>query len=538
MLGLWTADPDHPFVRALAEAPWRSAAGVHLAADSSVADVVLVPVVPGLDVARLRADAAGRPLLLVGPPTPEADVYAALTGLLPSTTSTPIHDVRLRRGTVLDPRDEGDLELRASWTLIDKVDDDVEVLATANTAFTDHAVWTWRPATGIGALTLDGSAAWQDPDLVRSIHRWAHHVTGRVERPAARVGFLAYGAIGHEHLSACLAVPGLVPAAVCDRAQHRIDAALATAPDLAATTDGAELLARDDIDVVIVSTPPDTHAAWALRALEAGKHVVLEKPMALTAADGDAVLDAAQAAGRTALVYQNRRWDPDYLTLKRAVGQGRIGEVFHVESFVGGFGHPCNYWHSDAAVSGGAIFDWGSHFLDQLLDLLPGRVVEVTARNHKRRWHDVTNADHSRVTLTFDSGTEATFIHSDLAAVLKPKYYVVGDAGAIVGDWRQERLLSRTGIGTMAEELFAPADAPATMTLVDSRGDRTLLAPVQPRPHTFHRELADLLLAGLPMTVTPEQSRDVVAVMEAAERSAASGGRPVEVAGLRTRAAG
>jgi scyllo-inositol 2-dehydrogenase (NADP+) len=272
------------------------------------------------------------------------------------------------------------------------------------------------------------------------------------------------------------------------------------------TTDGAELLASPEIDLVIVSTPPDTHAMWAMRAVEAGKHVVLEKPMALTSSDCDAVLDLARNAGRTALVYQNRRWDSDFLTLKRAVDQGLLGEVFHTETFVGGFGHPCNYWHSDALVSGGAIFDWGSHFIDQVLQLSSASVVSVTARNHKRRWMDVTNADHSRV---------------------KPKYLVMGTEGAVVGNWRHERLLSRTGIGTMAEELFAPADAPADLTLVNAQGDRTLLAPVEPRTYGFHRELADQLVAGLPLSVRPEQSRHVVAVMEAAEASAAAGSQPV-----------
>jgi predicted dehydrogenase len=293
------------------------------------------------------------------------------------------------------------------------------------------------------------------------------------------------------------------------------------------TTEGTELLSSPDIDLVIISTPPDTHAMWALRALEAGKNVVMEKPMALTSAECDAVLDIARTVGKTALVYQNRRWDSDFLTLKRAVDAGRIGDMFHLETFVGGFGHPCNYWHSDASVSGGAIFDWGSHFIDQIMQLNGSPVTSVTATNYKRRWLDVTNADHSVVNVSFENGVNAEFIHSDLAAVLKPKYYVLGTDGAIVGNWRHERLLSRTGIGTMAEELFAPADAPADLTLVNSDGDRTLLAPVQPREHGFHRELADQLVAGLPLSVRPEQSRDVVAVMEAAELSASSGSAPV-----------
>jgi len=533
VLTLWTATPDSPTTRALRTAPWRDAASVNLTEDPANADAILAvfDVAPNAgDLEQLTSVAAGRPLLAIGAAvtSPEAHELHSLLGLAFAKASSPAHDVRLRRGSILDPRQEGDVHVRASWARVDKVADDVDVLATANVAFSDHAVITWRGSTRTGVITLaGGDSLWRDRDILRTIQRWARYARGLAERPPVRVGLLAYGAIGHEHLSACMAVPGLELAAVCDRSQARLDAAGSAAPDVLLTTDGEEMLARDDIDLVIVSTPPDTHAMWAMRAVEAGKHVVLEKPMALTSADCDAVLDRASTAGRTALVYQNRRWDSDYLTLKRAIEQGRLGEVFHTETFVGGFGHPCNYWHSDALISGGAIFDWGSHFIDQVLQLTDATVESVTAANHKRRWFDVTNADHSRVTVRFDNGTEAEFIHSDLAAALKPKYYVLGTEGAIVGNWRHERLISRTGIGTMAEERFAPADAPADLTLVSSEGDCTLLSPVNPRTHGFHRELADQLVAGLPLSVRPEQSRNVVAVMEAAELSASQGSRPV-----------
>jgi predicted dehydrogenase len=249
--------------------------------------------------------------------------------------------------------------------------------------------------------------------------------------------------------------------------------------------------------------------------------------MALTSAEADAVLSASTENDRHVVVYQNRRWDPDFLALRRAVDQGRLGEIFHLEAFVGGYGHPCNYWHSDAAVSGGAIFDWGSHYLDQVLLLVEDEVSGVSAANHKRRWHDVTNADHSRMSLAFAGGAEATFIHSDLAAALKPKWYVLGTEGALVGHWRQETVVSRTDIGTLDEDPLAPADSPALLDLHHPDGSVTRLSTPSPPAYAFHRELADQLVAGLPMSVTAEQSRRVVAVMEAAEMSAASGGSAV-----------
>jgi scyllo-inositol 2-dehydrogenase (NADP+) len=299
------------------------------------------------------------------------------------------------------------------------------------------------------------------------------------------------------------------------------------APDLAAYADGVDLLDAADVDLVIVSTPPNSHADWALRALDAGKHVVVEKPFCITTGEADEMLDSARSGDRLLAVYQNRRWDADYLTLRRLVRDGAVGDVFHYESFVGGYGHPCNYWHSDEEVSGGAVYDWGSHYIDWLLDLLPREVEHVTAATHKRHWHDVTNADHTRVSVRFADGAEADFVHSDLAAAMKPKWYVLGTAGAIVGLWRHERVISRDAVGGLVEETLAPADSPASLTLHHPDGSVTSVAVPAPPQHAFHRELADRLLSGAPMSVTADDARRNIAVMEAAVTSAREGGRPV-----------
>jgi predicted dehydrogenase len=255
--------------------------------------------------------------------------------------------------------------------------------------------------------------------------------------------------------------------------------------------------------------------------------VVLEKPFAIRTAEADQVLAAADAAGLLAVVYQNRRFDPDHLAVRRLIDRGDVGEVFHLETFVGGFGHPCNLWHSDEGVSGGAFYDWGSHLLDQVLDLVPAPIEYVTAAAHKRRWFDVTNADHSRVTIRFTDGVEAEFTHSDLAAALKPRWYVLGTRGAIVGQWRSERIVARSDIGTLIEDRLAPADSPPALELHAADGSITHVATPSGPAYPFHRELADRLLFGLPMSVTGEQSRRVLSVMEAASASAADHGRPV-----------
>ena len=472
------------------------------------------------------------PVLLVGPMASTAVTDAA--GLVPGRL-TPIHEVRVRPGVdagqVMD-RSGGDVIVTDRWPLQEKVADDVEVLLTANVAFTDHAVGTWRPSTGLAALTVGSTeSTLADPVWHRLVHRVLRHVLGEQDGAPVRVGVLGYGAIGHEHNAAIQLTTGLALAAVCDTDERRLEAARSLAPGLHTHADGRDLLADESVDLIIVSTPPNTHAEWALRALEAGKHVVVEKPFCLTVAEADRQIAAAKARGLTLAVYQNRRWDADYLALKHVIRSGQIGEVFHYESFIGGYGHPCNYWHSDEAVSGGAIYDWGSHYLDWVLDLFGQEVEWVSATTHKRVWHDVTNADHSRVLVHFVDGVEAEFTHSDLSAALKPKFYVLGTTGGIIGDWRHERVVGRSPIGTLLEDRLAHSDSPADLRVFTPNGDgrshETLLSVPPPPPQPFHRQLADHVLSGEPMDVTPEGSKRNIAVMQAATISAAQGGRPV-----------
>jgi scyllo-inositol 2-dehydrogenase (NADP+) len=468
------------------------------------------------------------PVVFVGPTASTAVTDAA--GLVPGRL-TPTHEVRVRPGPdvgqVLD-RADGDLLLRDRFPLQEKVADDVEVLLTANVAFVDHPIGIWRPGTGVGMLTVGGSG---EPGWLRLVHRVVRHVLGRRDGDPIGIGVLGYGAIGHEHSAAIQLTRGLELAAVCDADPRRLDAARAVVPDLRGYGDARDLLADDSVNLVIVSTPPNTHASWTVKALEAGKHVVVEKPFCLTVGEADRQIAAAADRGLTLAVYQNRRWDADYLALKKVVRSGQIGDVFHYESFVGGYGHPCNYWHSDEAISGGAVYDWGSHYLDWVLDLFGQQVEWVSATAHKRVWHDVTNADHSRVLVHFVDGVEAEFTHSDLAAALKPKFYVLGTEGGIVGDWRFETVVGRSPIGTLLEDRLAHSDAPADLRVLTPNGDgrthetRLALPPAPAQP--FHRQLADQLLSGEPMEVTPEGSRRNIAVMQAATESAAVGGRPV-----------
>ena len=328
------------------------------------------------------------------------------------------------------------------------------------------------------------------------------------------VGLLAYGAIGDEHSQAIRAVDGLRLTAVADTNPDRLAAAEVLAPEITTFADSVEMLDSGLLELVVISTPPNSHYYWAKESLNRGINVILEKPMALTVEHCDELIALAASKNLLLVVYQNRRFDADFITIKKLIEDGVIGEVFSYESFVGGYSKPCSYWHSDAEVSGGAIFDWGSHFIDQILATIPSKVDSVTALNQKRVWDHITNADHADVSITFENGARASFTNSDLAAARKPKFYILGTTGAIIGNWDPAAGSS-------------PADLPAILTVYHSDGTHEVIPNSPVHLHSFHQSFVAYLNHKTPMNVTTRQSRDVVAIMQAAEESALSNGRSV-----------
>jgi predicted dehydrogenase len=333
--------------------------------------------------------------------------------------------------------------------------------------------------------------------------------------------------MGDAHGLAVGATDGLELVAAVDPDPDRRKVAERSFPGIRTCADVADLLGDGDVDLVVVATPPSSHAPLALRLLGAGKHVVLEKPMCLTATDADVLVAEAAAAERVLTVHQNRRWDPDFLALRRAVDAGLVGDVFNVETFVGGFEHPCRAWHSEEAISGGAVYDWGSHHVDWILQLMGATPARVTTTAHKRVWRDVTNHDQLRLRMAWDDGREAEFLQSDIAAIRRPKFWVQGTAGTLAGHYRpvvSERL--ELGRGYVRDESHH-AEAPVPLTLARYESGygltETVLPPAPEQRFAFHRNLADHLHLGEPLAVTPQSVRAVITVLEASHRAGRSG---------------
>jgi len=347
------------------------------------------------------------------------------------------------------------------------------------------------------------------------------------------VGYGPFGGLGYMHGLASAETDGLRLVAAADSAADRIAAARIDFPDLNAHDSAASLAADEAVDIAVIATPPKFHAELALDLLRAGKHVVLEKPMCLRRDDADLIIATAHEHERTVTVHQSRRWDTDFLAVRRLVEQGVLGEVFNIETFVGGFDHPCRAWHSEESVSGGAVYDWGSHHVDWITLLhgcAPSRVLCTT---HSRVWQDTTNVDQLSLWMQWDDGREATFRQSDVCAIRRPKFHIQGTVGTLEGHYRPLRTETVVAGRGYVEHTSHHAEAPVDLRVVRYDGDHgTVESIVRPAPHpgwAFHRNLADHLLLGEGLAVRPEESRDVVAVLEAAQRSGAEGGTLIEL---------
>lgn len=425
--------------------------------------------------------------------------------------------------------------LTSTPVFLDTTAEDAEVILYADWHYEHRPVLVKR-CVGRGQVACTTLQAYDNSSFQQILYRLLLTLAGKL--PANRtlgVGLLGYApSVGKLHGLGVTATPGLVLRAACDVNQERLAEAGKDFPH-ARMYASADALANDPaVDLVIIATPPNTHARLCLQMMDAGKHVVCEKPLALTQKETSDMAAMAEKRRVHLSCHQNRRFDVDYLAIRQALAEGLIGELFFMETFVGGFEHPCGYWHSHAPVCGGTAYDWGGHYLDWIVSLIPDRIAAVIGTRHKRVWHDVTNADQERIQVRFAGGQEAEFMHSDIAAMRKPKWYLLGTRGAIIGTWREVTVHEIDPVLYFREHVIPATEMTPELTLHrrDCSGQIiTQKLAVPPRQHyLFHRNLADHLLTGEPIAAPLEHSVLVVAILEAAARSAANGGT-VEVPG-------
>ena len=250
------------------------------------------------------------------------------------------------------------------------------------------------------------------------------------------VGIIGYGRIGAEHAGWIDACGSARVAAVADATPARRQRAAERG--LRVVDDVDDLLSDASVDAVLIAVPTAMHFQLALRAIARGKHVMIEKPMAVDLAQSGQLAAEAARRGLVLSVFHNRRWDVDYLTVQRTIASGVLGRLINVESRLGQFAScvgpaATEYrpnWRNEAAFGGGGLYDWGSHFVDQLWRLLlPARPVRVFAQLRSNVWSADCD-DFARVVIDFDNGVAGLVEVNTTTARPLPRWHLDGTAGS------------------------------------------------------------------------------------------------------------
>ncbi len=329
-----------------------------------------------------------------------------------------------------------------------------------------------------------------------------------------RLGLIGFGAAARTfHVPFITATPGLTLAAV---ASSREDLVHTELPAVAVHSSAATLIADASLDVVVIATPPDSHAALAIAALEAEHHVVVEKPFALSLASAREVARTAHRVGRTATVFQNRRQDSCFLSVRAALSRGDLGRVTHFESRFDRYRPDVRVRWKEAGGPGSGLWqDLGPHLVDQAL-LLFGKPEAVTAAFARHR-EDAMAPDWVHVGLHYP-GLEALLHASVLVCGGSPRFTIHGTEGSLQkqqGDPQEKQL--QTGLSPTAAEFGVDHDP---VHLWDRKGNLRLQPAERGLQASFYAALRDSIQRDLDPPVTMSEAIATLEVLDAAERSA------------------
>jgi len=329
---------------------------------------------------------------------------------------------------------------------------------------------------------------------------------------------VGFGGMGHEHLRKLKGVEELAVKGTFDVKPDRQELALSLG--LKAYPSFQSVLDDPQVAVVLIATPNDRHRDLAIAALGAGKHVICEKPVALNIGQLDDIVRASKKADRLFMVHQNRRWDEDYLTVKKILDEGTLGRFYHLETRVlGSRGIPGD-WRKLARSGGGMMLDWGVHLLDRLVFLIPGRITQVYCKLNYPTGQEVDEGFH--LFLTFESGHTALVEVGTCHYQPLPLWLVLGTHGtAVIHDWSLKGgIVARAGADADAQPIVAGAGLTKTMAPRTEKGEVQLPLPkVSSDVRDFYRNFVAAALGKEEPLVKNEEVRRILGLMEAAFES-------------------
>lgn len=357
------------------------------------------------------------------------------------------------------------------------------------------------------------------------------HIAGTI--PAGReemkvsiqLGIIGFGYMGKWHLNNAPRVEGVKVVAAYDIDAARV--AAAREAGLRGYDKLDDFLRDEEINLVLVATPNDSHCELVCAALAAGKHVISEKPPAMSLAELDKMIATAEAHGRIFTVHQNRRWDKDFRTVKAVLESGELGNVYAVRSTLHGARGAMFGWRAEPEHGGGMIYDWGVHFVDQILNLFGyDNVKSVLCRTAKVKTPEVE--DYFTLILDFKAGFYAQIEIGTFVLKPNPRWLVTGDKGTL---WIRDFSCDEGGVICVNEGVHGEA-APIMTTSGPTRTfaprakeeiNEHPLPQIEPDLREYYANLRDAIDGKAEPIVKTSQVRSVFRVLEAAFESAKTG---------------
>lgn len=279
--------------------------------------------------------------------------------------------------------------------------------------------------------------------------------------------------------------------------------------------DYGSLIGDDEVELTVVSTPSYLHASQTIKALKAGKKVVCEKPMAANLAEADDMIEAAKETGNLLTVFQNRRYDPDFLKLKEVIQSGRLGRIAQIRISSHSFGRRWD-WQTLKKFGGGELRNNAPHAIDQALQLFGEKEPEVFC-DLQRTLTLGDSEDHVKVILKGPQSPTIDIEVTRACAYPQNRWLVMGTCGGLTGS-----------SSSLKWRYFDPNDLPPRQVEAEPTPDRSYNREEIPWKEetweatedrrsgasAFYKELHSTLRQGAPLAVTPESVRRVMWIIE------------------------
>lgn len=328
-----------------------------------------------------------------------------------------------------------------------------------------------------------------------------------------RVGVVGYGGafnMGRRHFEE-MKKAGMVPVAVVEIDPARRAEAQKDFPGIETYTSVKELTQKSKANLVTLITPHNTHAPLALEVLRSGRHVVAEKPFAITTAECDAMIAEGKKKKLVVSTYHNRHWDGVILQALKTIRSGALGKIHRIECHMGAYGAPRAWWRSSKSISGGILYDWGVHLLEYSLQILDSEMTEVTGFAKNGFWASKpgapfpkdANEDEATAIVRFKSGAWLSLTLTSLDA--NPKKGIIeisGEKGTYIMDQGSWEMISQDGAGK------------TTITKGKNPPDEGW---------RFYENIANHLVKKEPLVITGEWARRPIHIIDLAGRSAKLG---------------